>query len=184
MIEVGKRDRIFVAVALPLALLAAHWHFVRGPLEKERAALAAEQARLPDPDMFAVERRTLQTRVAEAEKDLDAARAEKAPEAEVRGEPGASEAARQQAVVDVLQAKGVRILKVEPVEDGGAGADILRATGVRPAPVARRIELEAAYPALVDVLAEFEARRMAVVPGPVSMASDGTSCRWEVTLWL
>lgn len=184
MIEVGKKDRLFVAVALPLALLAGHFYFVRGPLVRERAALAAERARLPDPDMFSVERRTLQTKVAEAEKGLSAARAEKPPESAVRGRPDDSEAARQQAVVDALRAKGVRIAKVEPVEGCGSGGDVLRATGVRPEPVVRRIGLEASYPALVEALGEFEARRLAVVPETLSMTSGGTSCRWEVTLWL
>lgn len=184
MIQVGTRDRVFVAVALPLALLAGYFYFVRQPLEKDRTALAAERARLPDPDMFPAERRQLRDRVAEAERDLAAAQAEKSPEAAVRGAADESEAARQQAVFDVLHAHGVRVVKSEPVDAAGVCADTLRATGVRPEPVARRLALEAAYPALLEALKAIEAARLAVVPGGWRMTPGEVACRWEVTVWL
>ena len=184
MIQVGTRDRIFVAVALPLAMLAGYVHFIRQPLARERAALGAEQARLPDPDMFPSERRLLRDRAAEAERDLAAAKAEKPPEVAVRGAADESEAARQQAVFDLLHAHGVRVAKAGPVEAAGVCADTLRATGVRPQPVARRFALEASYPALVEALKALEAARLAVVPGAWTMTPGGTACRWEVTLWL
>lgn len=184
MIQVGPRDRIFVAVVAPLALLTGYVYFVRQPLDRERRALAAEQARLPDPDMFPSERRPLRDRVTAAEKALADVRAEKVPEAEVRGRVADSEAARQQAVFDVFHAHGVRVAKAEPVEATGVCADTLRATGVRPAPVARRFALEASYPALVAALKALETARLAVIPGRWMMTPAETACRWEVTLWL
>ena len=183
MIEVRTKDRIFVAVALPLALLGCYLHFVRGPLATSRTALAAERARLPDPDMFPQERRALSARVDAAARELAAARAEPPPELTVRGRPADSEGVRLQAVFDALQRGGVRVVRAEPVEAAGRAADVLRATGVRPEPAARRVVLEADYPALVGALLACEAGRLAVVAGALSLASGETTCRWEVTLW-
>lgn len=184
MIEVGKRDRIFVAVVLPLALLGTFVYFVRQPLARERAALAAERAQLPDPDMFPAARRALEDRLAEAERERKAVLAEKQPESAVRGEAGETEAARVEAVFGVLHAKDVRIVKAEPVEATGRAVDVLRGTGLRPAPAARRLVLEADYAAVLEALRECEARRLAVVPGAFGLEPAETSCRWEVTLWL
>lgn len=183
MIEIRAKDRIFVALVLPLALLGCHWFLVRQPLVKERAALLSTRAGLPDPDMFPSERRLLQGRLAEAEKDLAAARAEKPPEVQVRGTKDDSEILRLQAVVDVFRTAGARLVKSEPVDPAGTCADVLRATGVRPEPAARRLLLDAAYPAFVEALGRFEKERLAVVPAAWSMVPGETLCRWEVTLW-
>lgn len=183
MIEIRAKDKVFVAVVLPLALLGCYFGLVRQPLAKERAARLAERAGLPDPDMFPTERRALQGRVAEAEKDLAAAKAEKPAESAVRGAKEDSEAARQQAVFDVLRRQGVRIVKAAPVEAAGLCADVLRATGVRPEPAASRLVLEAPYPALLEALRACEAARLAVVPAAWSMTPGDAHCRWEVTLW-
>ena len=183
MIEIGKRDRIFVAVVLPLALLGGYLHFVRQPLAKARGTLAAERAQLPDPDMFPRERRALAGRVAEAERRVEAERKAPAPEPAVRGTDGESEAARQQAVFDALHAKGVRIVSSEAAEAEGVCADALRATGIRPNPVARRLRLESGYAEMLGALKEIGDRRLAVIPAKWSMTPSGATCRWELTLW-
>lgn len=184
MIKVGKRDRIFVAVALPLTLLGCHLHFVRQPLVKEHAALTAERGQLPDPDMFPMTRRTLSDRVAEAERTLATVRSEKMPESILKGSPNETEAVRVQAVFDILHAHGVRILKAEPVEARGLASVALQATGTRPEPIARRLVLEVDYLEFVAVLREFEKRKLAVVPSTFALETAQTACRWEVTLCL
>lgn len=183
MIEIRKRDRIFVAVVLPLALLGGYLHFVRQPLAKARESLAAERARLPDPDMFPTERRALADRVAAAERRVEAERKTTPPEPAVFGTAGESEAVRQQAVFDALHAKGVRIVSSEAAEAEGVCADVLRATGIRPTPVARRLRLEAGYAEMLAALEEIGSRRLAAIPAKWSMTPSGATCRWELTLW-
>lgn len=192
MIEVGTKDKIFVALALPLAVFAGFVFFVRSPAVKTRTALTEERQRLPDPDLFPIERRNLANRVTETEKELAAARARKPVAAAVTGDAAASVADRQDAVFAALSQQGVRLVRVaagEGTDPGVAGevdraARALRETGVRPEPVERRFVVEAAYPDFVAALEAFVSMRAPVVPAAVSMTTQGRVCRWEFTLWL
>lgn len=192
MIEVGTKDKIFVALALPLAVFAGFVFFVRAPAVKTQTALAEERRRLPDPDLFPIERRNLANRVTETEKELAAARARKPVAAAVVGDVAASVADRQDAVFAALSQRGARLVRVAAGEGTNAGAArdadraarALRDTGIRPEPVERRFVVEAAYPDFVAALEMFISTRAPVVPAAVSMTTQAGVCRWEFTLWL
>lgn len=192
MIEVGTKDKIFVALALPLAVFAGFVFFVRAPAVKTQTALAEERRRLPDPDLFPIERRNLANRVTETEKELAAARARKPVAAAVVGDVAASVADRQDAVFAALSQRGARLVRVVAGEGTNAGAvgdadraaRALQDTGIRPEPVERRFVVEAAYPDFVAALETFISTRAPVVPAAVSMTTQAGVCRWEFTLWL
>lgn len=192
MIEVGTKDKIFVALALPLAVFAGFVFFVRAPAVKTQTALAEERRRLPDPDLFPIERRNLANRVTETEKELAVARARKPVAAAVVGDVAASVADRQDAVFAALSQRGARLVRVAAGEGTNAGAAgdadraarALRDTGIRPEPVERRFVVEAAYPDFVAALETFISTRAPVVPTAVSMTTQAGVCRWEFTLWL
>ncbi len=184
MVQVRTKDKVFVAVLLPLVLAGCFFYFLRQPAVRERNALDAECQSLPDPEMFPLERRRLETRVQEERQALEAVKAEPRPETAVTGNPDETEAARHDKVLELLRAKDVRVVKSELVNKGGRGGDVLHATGLRPNPVARRLSLESPYAVMVDVLSEFEKRKMAVVPEACSLEAGEGLCKWEVTLWL
>lgn len=188
---VRTKDKVFLAVLVPVALVAAFLWFERMPTSKRLGALRAEQARLPDADLFPSERRQLEGRLAEAEKALAAARAEKPAELAVKGDAGTTMAARQDAALAAFTAKGARIVRVEPAASGrdatremSRGGAVLEGTGIRPVPEARTFVMEAAYGAFVGALRCFSAAKAPVVPEGVSLTVEGKKCRWEVTLWL
>lgn len=188
---VRTKDKVFLAVLVPVALVTAFVWFERMPTARRLKALRAERARLPDPDLFPAERRQLEGRLAEAEKALAAAQEEKPPALAVRGEAGTTVAARQDAALAAFTAQGARVVRVEPVlaereaEDGASrGAAVLEGTGIRPTPEARTFVMEAGYGAFVGALGSFAATRAPVIPEKVSLAVEGKTGRWEVTLWL
>lgn len=189
MTKMRTKDKIFLAVAVPLALCAAYFYFWRAPAAKRVAALEAEERRLPCAEDFPAERRALEKRVAAAEKELEEVRAEKAPESSVKGDAGAGAAERQGAALAAFAKHGARVVRVEPVADrsdgwGARGGEVLRATGLRPSPEAMRFTVEAPYPDFTAALEEFAAARAPVVPEGVTMGRAGAKCRWEVVLWL
>lgn len=190
MIEIGKKDKIFVAVAVPMAVLAALYFWGVSPVEKDFRALVAERANLPDPDMFPLERRALEKRVAEVERTSTELAAEAPPEALVVADAAASCAARQDALVSLLVRKGVRLVRLEtlaeqPLPDAGSrGREALRTTGVCPLAEGRRLTLEGDYGQVREVLAEIATRRLAIVPEALSLKTTQGVNQWEVTVWL
>lgn len=189
MTKMRTKDKVFLAVALPVAACAAYFCFWRLPAVRRIGALAAEEARLPNVEDFPAERRALEKRLAAAERELEEARAEKAPESSVRGDAGAGAAERQGRVLAAFAKHGARVVRVEPVAErsdgwGARGGETLRATGLRPAPEAMRFTVEAPYRDFTAALEEFAAERAAVVPESVTMGRAGAKCRWEVVIWL
>ena len=180
MTKMRTKDKVFLMVAIPLALCVAYFYLWRMPVAKRIAALAAEEVRLPNAEDFPAERRAIEKRLASAEKELEEARAEKAPESSVKGDAAALAA---------FAKHGARVVRVEPVADrsdgwGARGGEVLRATGLRPTPEAMRFTVEAPYPDFTAALDEFAAARAPVVPEAVTMGRSGTKSRWEVVLWL
>lgn len=189
MMQVRKKDKIFLAVILPLVLLWGYFDFVRKPLVRRFEALKTEQRQLPDEAMFPTEKRQLQKRLAEAEAALAQEKAEKPPALKVTGEPTALAATRQDAVLAALTKAGAKIVRVEPVagektSEDRRGDAVLRATERCAAPEARRFVVEADYATFVSALGAFTAARMAVIPESISLRAGSRTCRWEMVLWL
>jgi len=188
MMEIRTKDKVFLAVVVPLALIAAYVGLVAMPTGKRIAVLREQHRTLPDVDMFPAEKRTLERKAAEVEQELAAERAVKPSELSVKGDPAATVAARQDAALAKFTAAGVRVLKVQPLAEGensdARGRSVLAATGRCPAPEARVFTVEADYSAFAAALAAFAKDQVAVVPESISLRAGGRTCRWEVTLWL
>lgn len=185
MLKVTTKDKIFVQVALPIALLAAFVWFLRNPAVAERNRLAEEYARLPDPAVFPQLEKVLERRVSEAETSLAAARAEEIPASSVKGDPSTGSSERQCMVLDLFKKAGTSILAVEPdVRELGRGGETLRSTGMRPSPEAWKFRVEAGYSAVLFALREMSNAKMPVVPVSVKMDVVDVGCKWEVALWL
>ena len=187
--QVRKKDKIFLAIVLPLVLLWGYSDFVRKPLVRRFAALQTEQRQLPDEAMFPTEKRQLQTRIAEAEAALAQEKAEKPPEMKVAGEPTALAAARQDAVLAALAKAGAKIVRVQPMAgektlEDRRGDAVLRATECCAQPEARCFTVEADYATFLSALGAFSSARMAVIPESVSLRVGSRTCRWEMVLWL
>ncbi len=190
MMQVRTKDKIFLGVVAPLALLGAYFHFVRRPAVAQVAALKAEPQRLPDVEMFPAERRQLRKRVEEAEAALAAERGEAPRATSVKGDPAAAVAERQDAVLRLFTAAGVSVIHVEPealkgrMQEASRGCAVLSATGRCAAPEARRFVVEADYTAFQKAFQALAAEQMPVIPEALSLRVGARTCRWEMLLWL
>lgn len=182
MIQVGKKDKIFVAVLIPVLVFVAFLYYVREPAVKQRAEMKARIAQLPEPSMFPMLERRLKEKVAEAEVELKKTKDEKPPAPKVVANKDDSIAARRETLFDTFRKKGAEIKSVEPIEAASISGDALKATGCRPAPAIVRVSLEAEYPAITGCLKEIEEKKMAVIVEAVEM-SVNDKCRWEILLW-
>ena len=180
MTEIRPKDRLFLAVVVPLAAVAAYWYGWRAEAGAELSTLESRRAALVSAgdfeDAFAKARRERKAAEAELEAERNAAR----PAVKVKADPAEAEADREAAVLEVFREAGLKVISGERIEGGGVGA-VLQAAGCRPGPVARRYSLEGTYPQVMDALARFAGREMAVVAEKVEMCAPG-SWRMEVAL--
>ena len=207
MTEIRTKDKLFVAVVLPVAIVAAYIYFWRAEAGRRVDELAARSAVLVKAEDFDFEMARAKKSRAEALEELEAEKKVPTPEAKVRGKSEAKIAERERAVMGVLREAGlvIRAARNEGedegfvVEDefgdevvgeayrGGAevfrGGDVLKATGVRPEAAKRIYMVEGRYPQVVAALEIFATREMAVVVEKVEMR-EGRHRRWVLTIWL
>lgn len=184
MITVGTKDKVILALLIPLGVIAAYWYFWRVPVGERVAALEREHLELVDPDQFPLEKTALQNRLKTAEAERSAERAIRPADPCFVGTPAAELAERQDAVFSVLRAHGIRILHAERQEAESPLRETLARTGCRPHPDCLSLTLETAYPTLVAALAELEHQKTAVIPESIRLQSGTSTCRWELIMWL
>ena len=128
MTPLRTKDRLFLAVAVPAALIAAYAYFWRAPHAKKVRAYGERCAALVDPEDFPAEKRKLEKRVAESAAELEAERGAPAPESAMKGSPDDAPAARERIVLDVFREAGLRVVSSEAGErtreGGGSGASV------------------------------------------------------------
>ena len=187
MTAIREKDKLFVAVALPLAALAAYAMLWRAPHLGRVRQLRQAQAALVEAEDFPAERAKLERRAEETAKELEAARAEPPPAETVKGSAEESVAERERRVLDAFRAAGVRVVASAAPERGGDGAgdarggEVLRGTGLRPDPRERVYRLEGGWTEVRRALDAIVAERMAAIPERVSMTAAG---RWTMRIWL
>ncbi|MBQ7189119.1 MAG: hypothetical protein IJR99_06845 [Kiritimatiellae bacterium] len=184
MITVGTKDKLVLAILLPLGLAVAYWYLWRAPFRARVAALEREHLNLVDPDQFPLEKTALQNRLKTAEAKRTAERAIRPADPSFVGNPDTELAERQDAVFSVLRTHGIRILHAERKEAESPLRHTLERTGCRPCPDCLSLTLEAAYPALVAALTELERQKAAVIPASIRLQSGTSTCRWELIIWL
>lgn len=182
MTPVRTKDKLFLAVAVPLVLVAAYMGLWRRDAARAVSELDARLAGLVEAADFPFEERKLKEGLRRAEEARAAAEALPPVRAAVRADAAARPAEREREVIAVLREAGLAVMRSERAAEmrgETAGAAVLRATGTRPEPVLRRYLLDGGYPAVRRALGAFAAREMAVVVETVAMRADG---KWEVTV--
>ncbi len=201
MTEIRTKDKLFLAVVVPLAVVACYWYGWRADAGRRLNDLEHRHAALVTEEGFPFEMRTAQRNLAAAEAELEAERKTPPPEAKVKARRESVAAERERAVLNVLNGAGLFVAAVRnaqteqsgqfdeiaalPAESERAfvGGTILAATGVCPSPVLRTYVIEGRYPQVVKALETFAARQMAVVPEQVNLF-DSSRGRWLLSLWL
>jgi len=173
MTEIRPKDRLFLALAIPLAAAALYWYAWRADAgrrleatERQRASLVAEE---DFEGEFAMARRERES----AEAELESERKVPPPAAKVKANPEDSEADREVAALKVFRDAGLRVVASEQLEGTGPAADLLQASGFRPRPMSRRYVLEGSYSQVVKALSAFAEGEMAVAPERVGMSEAG-----------
>ena len=189
MTEIRAKDKLFLAVAVPLALLAAYWHWWRVAAAKEVDDLARRHATLVAEDDFQDEKRRADKALAEAKAALEAERSTPMPKTKVKANANERAAERERAVLEVFREAGLTV--VDSADSGktrsGAsatapGGGLLKATGTRPEPVRRSYVLDGGYPGVVKALEAFSMKEMAVVPDGIAMRAEERN-RWTMEVW-
>lgn len=191
MITITAKDRIFVLLAAPLAVLACYYFFLRSPCMRQAKELEASLAETDEPAILMQQGNLLRDRLAK----VDAALAQVQPKEETASPAvSASEpSARLQQIVNVLQDQSVRVVQsewIEPEENAIVEPDAavlaLQKAGVLDHPDCWNLELESSYASFVKALSAFRTNGLPVVPLSVSMDAHGraNACRWKVKLWL
>lgn len=193
MITITAKDRIFVLLAAPLAVLACYWFFIRAPKAREEQKLEAALSEMGDPETLMRQGDLLKQRLATVETLWDKTESEQGNESAGGLSPSSDPAVRLQKIVDVLQAQSVRVLRsewIDPSKDAmvepDAAVTALRKAGALERPDCWNLELESPYASFVRALSLFRTNDLPVVPLSVSMDARGRAngCRWRVKLWL
>lgn len=181
MTEIRVKDRIFLALAIPLAAAAVYWYAWRADASAEIETLERKCASLVTAEDFDHEISKAEHEKKSAEKSLESERAVKPPAKKVKANETDSEADREVAVLKVFKDAGLRIAASERLENAGTAADVLRRTGCRPAPITRKYTIEGSYSRITEALSRFAQKEMAVVTEKIAMTKSG---HWilEVTL--
>ena len=191
MTEIRTKDKLFLAVVVPVALLAAYWYGWRASAGRQLADLQGREAQLVTAEDFPIEKRRADHDLAEAKAELDAEK--KVPPqagaaALVAADAGTSEAERERQILLLLREAGLTVVGSEkPKGDTAAHAckagELLKATGVRPVPIHRAYTLDGRYPDVVKALKALAERKMAAIPDCVQMRATGRN-RWTLEVWL
>ena len=169
MTEIRTKDKLFLAVAVPLAAAAIYWFGWRADAGSRIDALRQRQSALVSQEDFDDEMARARRQADAAREELAAERSAPAPVSKVKGSAGESEAERSRTVVETLRAAGLKIVRSEVSDGRETASDALKRTGIRPSPTVRRWTVDGTYPALMSALDRFVSDELAVVPLSVSI---------------
>ena len=186
MTEIRTKDKLFLAVVVPLVLLAAYWYGWRAAAGRQIAELEHRQETLVTEEDFPQAKRQADHELDEATAELEAERKVPPPQSTMKANAQASVAERERQTLQVLREMGLTVVgSAEAKGDGtrtGKAGDMLKATGVRPDPVRRSYTLDGRYPDVVKALKTFAEKQMAVIPDCVQMRAGGRN-RWTLEVW-
>ena len=185
MTQIRTRDKVFLAVFLPLAIVGAYLYFWGGDAAKAVAAMRARREALVSAEDFPAEKRLREAKIAEAERALAVEKAIPPAAPKIAAASDATVAGREREVLRVFRESGLAVMRGETVEADSAEPVVaaMAATGLLPSPVCRRYTLDGTYPAVKRALDAFCRLRMAVVASRIGMDGAGFA-RWTLELWL
>jgi len=191
MTEIRAKDKIFLAVVVPAALLAAYWYGWRDGAGRLAAELEDRRGRLVAEEDFPREKRLAERELAEATAELKAEQDIPMPQTAVKADPKAPPAERERIVIQVLRESGLAVVGSAAAKTGNRsddvrasrGGELLKATGARPSPIRRAYTVDGLYPDVAKALRRFVDEKTAVIPDSVQMRASGKN-RWTMEIWL
>ena len=188
MTEIRTKDKLFLAVVVPAALLAAYWYGWRASAGRQLAELQSREAHLVTAEAFPIEKRRADHELAEAKAELEAEKKVPPPQVAVVADADTSEAERERQILQLLREAGLTVVGSETPKGAAAAyagkvGELLKATGVRPVPIHRAYTLDGRYPDVVKALKTLAERKMAAIPDCVQMRATGRN-RWTLEVWL
>lgn len=188
MIEITNRDRIFVLVAIPAAILAAFFFLVHKPQAAHLASLRETHEMLMPAADYPVLFRGLERQKADAGAELAA---EKASSSDVYVRSAVSAAERLHAVLELFERNGAHVSKFSPASAESQGTEpdgfaLMRRAGWCATPEAWVLELDAAYPDVQATFAAMAQEDLPAMPASVSLKTEPnkTLGHWTLTIWL
>ena len=181
MTPLRTKDLAFVAVALPVAMVAAYFWLWRADAAKKLDRLETECRNLAEVDEYPSLKAAAERRLAEARSALEREKSAETDESSVVRSGGRPEAMRENDVLRVFGEAGANVLKSELVAGSPAGALLSAASGIEK-PVCRKYTLEGPYPAIKRALDLFSSKKMAVIPERVEMRSSRPAS-WLIWIW-
>ena len=200
MLKITDRDRIFAAIAVPVALVALYAYFIHRPLAKRVDAMEARLYEISDAEFQRAEqlqlarrREEVRKRLKETEADEQARLSAAATNAMAEVSAPCDASARLRRVVTLLgEVEGVRISSTTLL---GTGASVAHSAGlVREAlggesPALWRFAVVADYGSVVNALRLLSERRLPAVVEAVSLegaqrrADDGRAAGAAGRTW-
>jgi len=191
MTEIRAKDKIFLAVVVPAAIVAAYWYGWRAPAGRRLAKLQYNHTRLVAVEDFEDEKSRAARAFEEANAELEAERKAPAPQSVVCADAADSAAERERQLILLLRESGLTVVgcsETSAAANGsdshsGKGGELLKATGARPGPIHRAYTVDGRYPDVVKALKTLAERKMAAIPDRVQMRAPGRN-RWTLEVWL
>lgn len=197
MLKITYRDRLFLAIAVPVALLAAAIAFVHLPRHHRLAQMESRLASLGDADALRAELALLERRRAEAADDLCSTRADeaarRAAEATSPDSLPTAPSARLQRLIALfgapppLRIASTALLATGP--DASPSAPLVAEALGGESPALWRFTLLTDYPTLLSVLRTLSARahpvvveRLALDPAPPRTSASTRTWHLEICL--
>ncbi len=187
-IEIRAKDKIFVALVMPLAIAAAYWYGWRSSAAARLSALESRSGAMVSRETYDAQKLRASRILSASLREVEAERAAPEPEVEVVVDRGVSAAEREEALLRVLRESGLDVKSGTTPEKRGAGDGgeaLARAAGWGDGakPILRRYSLDGAYPCVKMALDAFVARRMGVIVEKLEMVGGATG-RWTLEVWL
>lgn len=182
MIEVRTKDRLFLAIALPAAIVGAYLYFWRADAVKRIESAEKTSSAMISAEDYDFEKAKALKSLASAKEELEAEKTAPRPESRVKGEKDAPPAKRESAVLGMFAKEGLGVLRSEEVSrEANFRREALKAAGVEA--VLRRFTLDGSYPAVRRALDAIASEELAAIPEAVEMRESGRA-RWTISIWL
>lgn len=193
--QITNKDRLFVMVALPVAVVCCYAHFIRRPLSAEATRIKAQIESTGDADDLMRRRRLLENRLAEVRALYDAEVAK--PSVTNRTyqiEDNVS--MRLRSAIALFEECGAMVISSTD-NSASTGTYNVSSNGSRISDMIANVHpgyraqkwtfvLDSTYNATVDALNRFTELNSFAVVESIKMlpVKSSRNCRWSVTLWL
>lgn len=185
MLQITNRDKIFIIVALPVAVALCYWFLLRRPIAAEYSVCENQAMSLASAEQYEAENLMLNRQLAAAREKLQNEKNKAGEGADAKVSGGLSSAERLEKVLNVFAANNVRIITSEAQPDNGArpaGKVMRDLFGIKD-PHLRLFSAEGAYANVVSALQSFSIRENQVIVESVSLTTGRLGCKWTVLLW-